>query len=742
MGFETAIKQKKITNRPGKPYFLMGVLTIVVLVLGAFLQEGIAFFNQPYNSLMEDIEFYCVFTVHAIALVFYFILVFRYYRLKPHFGWMAVFIALFIGNLLAIYHFPETVSGTTVPIHSDPFDFEYTLEAHFRLRYVLSFLAACVDLYIVFAIAPRIYRSARSLSWIFYSFILITIFAIFYSIVMERDVYSYYLDPGQPASAGAMVVLSFFNNRNTFSMVLLLAMAAVGILHSDSHRFWHFILLFIFYVEIFFTLSKTGIIVGTFYLFAFAFYRFFRNISFHKVRAILGLTIFFALFIAFILIGHFQLLPRDTIFVKMYTNFASALSRQIDNGFLDYRIEIWQNCQSFLDGDKYFQLFGVGDINALVLLKYMWNRTEVDFYYTHNGFVHQLFAGGYLRLLIYIGMLVYFFVVFVVNMTRGKRATFAYFLASITLILQGITETTSLLSIETKGYFFPLVFIVPMLVEYHKGNKESVEEEMRHQFSKAFHRYSYDLSPTRKAIVATLPLLPMAFFFLGAVPMLSHLKMIWFYQYDKWILQLTFILLLVYAPISMYFLSIHKGWKFVVLLVLNYLLIGAGTTAMLLRPMGVNLLVIGVVFAIMLAFLVLFAIRKLPRLWLIKVFGALLPVWAVALLFVGVNHYFAYVGQNLFLVDGVAFDSATLNVSIMVGEVLLFLLLTFGLLPFRPFSFPLEHLLFRLDNLVSAYAQSIEDKAALREQIHHGDYVKKYYKSEIKNWRFRPENFD
>ena len=736
MGFESVIKTKKETKRFGKPYFLMGLLTIITLVLGAFLQEGIAFFDDPFNSLMSDIEFYCIFAVNVVALLFYFILAFRFCRLRPHPVWIILLALLVVGNTIAIYHFPNSVSGTTIPLHAPPFNYEYVLEEHFRLRYVLSFAAGCADLYIVFAIAPRIYRSARSLSWILYCFVIVTFFAIFYSIVKETDIYSYYLDPNQPTLDTSKVVLSFFNNRNTFAMVLLLAMAAVGILHSDSHHFWNFGLLFFLYFEIFFTLSKTGIIVATVYIFLFAFYRFGKNISYHKARAFLGLFIFLSLFASFIIIGHLQLMPRDTVIVKMYTNFYRALTRQIDNGFLDYRIEIWNNIFSFIKGDGIFQVFGTGEINSLVLLKYMWHRDEVDFYYAHNGFVHQIIAGGYLRLAVYIGILAYIFVVFVVNMTRKKRATFAYFLAILTLLLQGITETTSLLSVETKGLFFPLIFVVPMLIEFRKGNDETIEEEQRDQFSKAKRRYTYELSPLRKALVATLPILPVVFFFLGVVPFISHLKMIWFYQFDGPYLYILCAIIIFYAPISFYFCAVHKKAAAVFLFIINYLIIGGALFMVIFRPIGVNLIFAIAALAVMMILLALISIGRMPRFFGAHLLGTIIPVAIVAALFIGANHFFAFIKPDFFLVDGASYDTPTLNIAILIGEVFYFITLTFGLMPKHLFTFPLGHLLLRFDNYVCAMSQSLEDKVALREEIHSGDYVGRYYKDQIKNWKY------
>ena len=98
------------------------------------------------------------------------------------------------------------------------------------------------------------------------------------------------------------------------------------------------------------------------------------------------------------------------------------------------------------------------------------------------------------------------------------------------------------------------------------------------------------------------------------------------------------------------------------------------------------------------------------------------------------NHYFAFLAKDLLAIDGVPFDSPTLNIEILVGEGVLYLLVVYALPPGKLFSFPLAHLLFRLDNSICSYCDKNDERLDFREEIHHGDYVPKYYRKALRDW--------
>ena len=283
-----------------------------------------------------------------------------------------------------------------------------------------------------------------------YAVVFVTLFSIGWSLIYEFDVYKFYFDITRSASSSVPVAASCYNNRNTYATVLLLGICAISLIHSDNPRFWNYILLFGFYFELFFVISKTGILVSTFFLVLYVFYRFAVNVRYHRLRAGLGLTLFIASFTSIFIIGELQLLSRDTAFMKLYMNFVNAMNTQIGSEFLDYRTEIWINSFNYLfDTSPHMAIFGVGEINALKLLREMWQRYEVDFYYTHNGFVHQIFAGGFLRLGVYLIVLVYYCYIVICNAVKGRRTAVTYLFVALAFLGHGLTETTSLIGTDS-----------------------------------------------------------------------------------------------------------------------------------------------------------------------------------------------------------------------------------------------------------------------------------------------------
>ncbi|MCR5078459.1 MAG: hypothetical protein K6B65_00820 [Bacilli bacterium] len=702
----------------------MFIFLLVVITVSSFLLEGIAFFNNPFSSLMTDLEFYVVFAICGLSFIGFLYISHRHFRVKPSAFWISLMVILFVGNLIATYLFPSETSGTTLPIGGGSIDWTYSLEYHLRIRYVLAFGVACIDMYILYAIAPKLLRSSRTVVLVHYLFIVVVIIAVIWSFVAEADIYAYYLNPEMDIDPNKCVS-SFFLNRNTYAAVLFVGMASCGIVNADSHHFWNYILMGLFYLELFFTISKTGILIGSAFLVAYVFYRFVVNVKYHKVRAFLGLILFWLAIIMVFTVGELQLFPRNTIFVKLYLNFKEAFLSRVEHGFLDYRIEIWTNCYAFQKTNGVYLIVGVGEFNALTLLSAMWG-TEGPFYFTHNGFVHQLFAGGFIRLAIYVIMLVFVLIAAIVNATNKRRLAIPCLLGILAILGQSITETTTFLGADTKALYYSLAFILPLLTDFYQDRHPEVKEEELAAFNQIGTTYSYAIPAHRKALLATSILLPLLFFFLGVAPLMGNLDSMWYHQfYDHNLIAIS-IAVLVIAP-GVFFLGFHdSGVRGRLIVSLTFIFSFSAIAAVLLSPKTITVIFSSVVLASWAAFVLAISTNRLGIRSLRGLVVVYLSVGFASAAFVGVNHLFVYAMPEIF-----SESSITLNVCLLIAEILGYFIVVYTLTPFHGFGFPLGHFIYRADRKISYALYKYEKKTDVREEIYAGDYVGKYYKKEL-----------
>lgn len=93
--------------RPG-PYFLSAVMFTLVLGLGAFVVNEVAFFNEGFPlTRMTDVEFYAAFALYLLAFAAY--LVFGKYRFRYQEPWWldALLFAFLCFGAVGIFAYPS-----------------------------------------------------------------------------------------------------------------------------------------------------------------------------------------------------------------------------------------------------------------------------------------------------------------------------------------------------------------------------------------------------------------------------------------------------------------------------------------------------------------------------------------------------------------------------------------------------------------------------------------------------------
>lgn len=470
------------------------VFFIISIGIGAFLNEAIAFFNEPNNLWMNDLEFFMTFGAAFLSALCFIFFAHRYGGAKPKPLYIGLFLLLFVGDVIAIVIFPETKAGVITRYTGVQEGYVYSISNMDKVRDICMFGMSCFYFYMIFAILPQTLSNKHSLNFILYAVVFVTAFVIVWSLVNEWEVYRKYADIHADITTGDYVSSCFYN-RNTYGTFLLLGICCLGYLQCESHHFWNYILIAIFFLANLVTLSKTSIIASLLFTGAFLVFRFIQTFKEHKVKDILA-TLFLVAVIIFLAIARQSDndFLRNNIFTKLYGNFLDSLSRRLEGTFLEDRTEIWISSYGMLDTPA-AKIFGVGEINLYFLLGNAWAKFSdaVPLYWTHNGIAHTLAAGGYLRIAIYAATILIFIVQDVKLMVRKSSTAVVSLLFFIAFLIHGMTETTGFLMPDTKGLVLLVLVYCPVLTEAEKKDSADLSENFIGRV-----KYRYTLSPATR----------------------------------------------------------------------------------------------------------------------------------------------------------------------------------------------------------------------------------------------------
>ncbi|MCR5491985.1 MAG: hypothetical protein K6F32_07655 [Bacilli bacterium] len=474
---------------------LLYLFFIISVVIGAFLNESIAFFNEPNNLWMNDPEFFLTLAAAVFSSLTFIFLSHRYGGAKVKPFLLILFLMLFVGDVIAILAFPETKVGVITRFTGEQQGYVFSITNTERIRELCMFGMSCVYFYMVFALLPQILRGKHALNFVFYATVFVTAFVIVWSIVNEQEIYKKYLDIHAEITTNDFVS-SCFNNRNTYGTILLLGICCLGYLQCESRHFWNYILMGIFFLANLITLSKTSIIASIIFVSAFLVYRFFQTFKYHKVKDILGVLLIAAMLVFLTIArGSDNEGLRNNIFTKLYGNFLEALSRRVEGTFLEDRTEIWIGAYDMLD-TQIAKIFGLGEVNIYFLLGNAWAKFSdpVPLYWAHNGIAHSLAAGGFFRIAIYGITIIVFLTKDIKTIMKGSSTGMVSLLFFLTFMIHGMTETTGFLMPDTKGLTLLVMVYVPVFAEYEHPDTVDLAEAFRGQF-----KQKYVVSPASKA---------------------------------------------------------------------------------------------------------------------------------------------------------------------------------------------------------------------------------------------------
>jgi len=483
--------------QPKHIYVLMGVVLAVMFVVGAFFEEGIAFFDPVYTTHMSDFEYYLSLIVVIFSVFGFLYLSHRFYKIKPNWWFLSIAVVLLVSNMVAVLIFPSIVQGFGENSYGNTYPFVYILTPAARARFIISFAVTCLYLYLIFAIVPKVLRNSRQLSFYFFACIVVSLVSILWSYVFEYRIYQSYFDPSLTPNINT-VAMSFFNNRNTYGTMLLLGICCCAYLQTQSRHWWYYLIMAFFILNFVFVLSKTSMILALIFVVAFLIYRYVSTVKRHPLKDNIVLGIFLALgcfFCWYVLSG---MVFQSQVLGKVYQNILDSMGDS-SHDTLASRVKTWQRIIGFLSSQP-LVIFGYGDGNFLWFLGQYEGNNISQLGYTHNGFLAMYAYGGIIRLLIYVAMLAYIFAAAIKNLARHHPTTIVSLLMFLTFLGHGLVETTSFMGADSKSLILLIIVFLPILTDRYQDRHQEVFIEQSAVYSLPKDRRAvYSLTDTEAA---------------------------------------------------------------------------------------------------------------------------------------------------------------------------------------------------------------------------------------------------
>jgi len=514
-------------KNPKHIYVLMGIAIAFMFTIGAFFEEGVAFFDPIYTTIMSELEYYLSLIAVLLSVGIFLFLVHRYYTIKINWIFLSIAMMLVICNAIAVLAFPSIYETVGMDAKTgDTFPAVYFVTNSERLRFIITFAVTCLYLYLIFAVVPKVLRNSKQLTIYFYGGVVVVFVSIIWSFIFENSIYRAYFDPSMTPTLST-VVESFYNNRNSFGTMIVIGICACGYLQCQSHHWWNYLIMAFFSLELFFVLSKTSMLLVSIFWVAFLIYRYVLTIKAHPIRnnIILGIVLAIAGFWTwFVASSNIQQAPTLN---KIFTNFVDAITDTSEDT-MSSRANIWKLCIQELN-NPFRVIFGMGDGNFMWLLSPLMNDGIVGLGYTHNGILAMLDYGGIIRLAVYAAMLIYFLLLVIQNFRHKHANTFACLLAFVLMFIHGFVETTSFMGADSKSLSLLIMIYLPVLTD----NFQDKHKEILVDQSAAFAAYppskiDHPLSDVQAGCLWLVFVTPVLLLTMVLYPFVPLLNNIWF----------------------------------------------------------------------------------------------------------------------------------------------------------------------------------------------------------------------
>lgn len=337
-----------------------------------------------------------------------------------------------------------------------------------KFRSLMLLFVSASYIYLMAIVLPRKEFFRGFVLLISFSLIFYGLAIAIYSFVTEWNVYIDLLRIGY-GNASLPVPVGPYDNRNTFASFLLTGFMFCIFLYffykTRKRRFIFVVLTIPLLVAIYFTFSKTNMLLSIL-TFALVFFRhLFLLLKKHKKRFLIELSIFLGLLGAVII---FRFVPAlaPTKVARAITNLLPFNLLEIGQQTLSSRFELWRLAYDLIISRPRTILLGDGIyINRvlyherIILENPGWSLSGYGNY--HSGFIEIVHSFGLVGFLVYLVVLVALLIKVLIFMKKMPAPGYFLFLSLVVFISRSSVESIMLMTFKTESILASFALIMP-----------------------------------------------------------------------------------------------------------------------------------------------------------------------------------------------------------------------------------------------------------------------------------------
>ena len=451
-------------------FLLLGFLPLTIFwIFGQLFMQ----FQNPNDVALPVWAAIICFVIMVGCLGYYLYL--EVYKSKEKYNLYiaGAFLFLLLLNVLVIVIQPKLVTENVIIRYSelDPSIVGSTTQAiinvsdYHKFIFISEFIGTISFIYIGLFVFPRRFTSLAFIKYLGYALFAFLFVLIIYGYIADFDKYAAFfkhilnIDRTDP-DIYHKTVISFIIHRNAYGMAMMLGIIFAFINHSIEKKWFYYLFAAIFYINMIFSLCKTGLIISAVIILIYVVYRLVITFKEHKRR---NLAIFLiGGGIAILALGAVGLsyVSKGKVLGFIY-NAVKDLTRGGES--IDFRIFIWDNTYQLLRDGWWLIGRGFGSINLMLEPMNIASHNEHVFP-THSAYLGLLAEGGILFLLAYLALLGYSAFVIYKCFKKNPGLTLTMSLGVVAFVLYSFIETI---------HYLVYVFLFPIMVLYYTSKEEA-----------------------------------------------------------------------------------------------------------------------------------------------------------------------------------------------------------------------------------------------------------------------------
>lgn len=334
-----------------------------------------------------------------------------------------------------------------------------------KMFFIFELIAVALLIYIGLFVLPKRFTSVSFIKYLGYLFFGFAIVLIVYGYIAEFDKYigffKYVLKINRPEGATLydFAVQSFILHRNAYGMMMMVAVTFSLICHEFTKKWYFYLLAAFFYINMIFSLCKTGLLISAISIFIYVIYRLIATYKNHKKRNQITLISIVSVVVVVGLLFGTAYITKGKVFGKIYTLVDSIIG---GGKTLDTRTYIWDNSYQLMQNGWWVIGRGFGTFNTMLMPMNIVSHNDYVFP-SHSSYIGLLAEGGILFLVAYLALLVYSGYVIFKSFKKQPGLTLTVSLGYLSFVLYSFIETI---------HYLAYVFLFPIMVIYFNSVKE------------------------------------------------------------------------------------------------------------------------------------------------------------------------------------------------------------------------------------------------------------------------------